>query len=31
MTLGFDSEKYLREQSEAILERASHFGDKLYL
>ena len=31
MALGFDSEKYLREQSEAILERASHFGDKLYL
>ena len=28
---GFDSEKYLREQSEAILERAGKFGDKLYL
>ena len=26
-----DKEKYLREQSEAILERAGHFGDKLYL
>ena len=31
MKQGFDSEKYLREQSEAILERAGHFGDKLYL
>ena len=31
MEKGFDSEKYLREQSEAILERAGHFGDKLYL
>ena len=31
MKIGFDSEKYLNEQSEAILERASHFGDKLYL
>jgi len=28
---GFDNEKYLNEQSEAITERASHFGDKLYL
>ena len=31
MKIGFDNEKYLREQSEAILERASKFGDKLYL
>ncbi len=31
MKIGFDSEKYLREQSEAILERAGKFGDKLYL
>ena len=31
MNIGFDSEKYLREQSEAILERAGKFGDKLYL
>ena len=29
--IGFDSEKYLREQSDYILERASHCGDKLYL
>ena len=29
--IGFDHEKYLEEQSRAILERASHFGDKLYL
>lgn len=28
---GFDSEKYLREQSEAILERVEQFDDKLYL
>ncbi len=28
---GFDNEKYLKEQTAAILERASHFGDKLYL
>lgn len=31
MSIGFDSDKYLREQSEAILERAAKFGDKLYL
>ena len=31
MKLGFDSEKYLREQSQAILERAGKFDDKLYL
>lgn len=29
--IGFDSQKYLKEQSAAILERASQFGDKLYL
>ena len=28
---GFDNEKYLAEQSEAILKRAAGFGDKLYL
>lgn len=28
---GFDNEKYLREQTEAIMERAARFGDKLYL
>ncbi len=31
MKLGFDSEKYLKEQSQAILERAAKFNDKLYL
>ena len=31
MNIGFDNDKYLREQSEAILERAGKFGDKLYL
>lgn len=31
MKLGFDSEKYLEEQSQAILERAGKFDDKLYL
>jgi len=29
--IGFDNEKYLREQSAAILERVSRFGGKLYL
>jgi len=29
--LGFDNEKYLREQSEYILERAKLFDNKLYL
>jgi len=29
--IGFDNEKYLREQTQAILERLSKFGDKLYL
>ncbi len=28
---GFDNEKYLREQTTAILERVSRFNDKLYL
>ncbi len=31
MKCGFDSEKYLQEQSQAILERAGKFDDKLYL
>ena len=30
MNLGFDNEKYLKEQSEEIRRRAEHFG-KLYL
>jgi len=29
--LGFDNERYLREQSAAILERMHQFNDKLYL
>lgn len=29
--IGFDNDKYLHEQSEAILERVSRFNDKLYL
>ena len=29
--IGFDNEKYLQEQSVAILERVSRFNDKLYL
>lgn len=28
---GFDNEKYLREQTAAILDRAKRFGNKLYL
>jgi uncharacterized protein (UPF0371 family) len=28
---GFDNEKYLAEQSQAILERAARYGNKLYL
>ncbi|HOV10262.1 MAG TPA: DUF1846 family protein, partial [Bacteroidales bacterium] len=28
---GFDNEKYLREQTAAILERVGRFNDKLYL
>lgn len=31
MKIGFDNEKYIRMQSQKILERISHFGDKLYL
>lgn len=31
MKIGFDNEKYLRTQSEHIMERISKFGDKLYL
>ena len=30
-TAGFDNEKYLNEQSRAIVERAEQFGNKLYL
>ena len=30
MKIGFDNEKYLREQSSYILERVNHY-DKLYL
>ncbi|MGI6086866.1 MAG: DUF1846 domain-containing protein [Kiritimatiellia bacterium] len=29
--IGFDNQRYLREQTQAILERANHFGPKLYL
>ena len=29
--IGFDNEKYLLEQTTAILERVSRFNDKLYL
>ncbi len=29
--LGFDNEKYLKEQTAAILERVNRFNDKLYL
>ena len=31
MTIGFDNEKYLKMQSEHILERINHFDGKLYL
>jgi len=31
MRLGFDNDKYIKMQSERILERISSFGDKLYL
>jgi len=31
MRVGFDNERYLARQSEAILERVGEFGDKLYL
>ena len=30
-TIGFDNEKYLREQTQEILSRMRQFGDKLYL
>ena len=29
--IGFDNEKYLKEQSKRILDRAAQFGNKLYL
>ncbi len=29
--VGFDNDKYLKEQAEAILDRVGKFGDKLYL
>ena len=29
--IGFDNDKYLQEQSAAILDRARQFGNKLYL
>ena len=31
VTAGFDNEKYLKEQTAAILERVDQFNDKLYL
>ena len=31
MKIGFDNEKYLKMQSERIIERISHFDNKLYL
>ena len=31
MEIGFDNDKYLKMQSERILERISHFDGKLYL
>ncbi len=31
MKIGFDNEKYLKMQSEYIMERIGKFGDKLYL
>ena len=31
MKVGFDNEKYLKIQSEKILERINQFGNKLYL
>jgi len=31
MKTGFDNEKYLAEQTQAIIERAEKFGNKLYL
>ena len=29
--IGFDNDKYLQEQSAAILDRVRRFGNKLYL
>ena len=29
--IGFDNEKYPKEQSKNILDRAAQFGNKLYL
>ena len=29
--IGFDNDKYLEEQTKAILERVDRFNDKLYL
>ena len=29
--IGFDNEKYLKQQTEAILERVNRFNNKLYL
>ncbi len=29
--IGFDNERYLKEQSKSIIDRASQFGNKLYL
>ncbi|MCK4575826.1 DUF1846 family protein, partial [candidate division WOR-3 bacterium] len=29
--IGFDNEKYLKEQTEAILDRVAQFNNKLYL
>ena len=31
MKIAFDNEKYLRLQSENIINRVNKFGDKLYL
>jgi len=29
--IGFDNEKYLKEQSKSIVDRTAQFGNKLYL
>ena len=29
--IGFDNERYLKEQTDAIMERVTRFSDKLYL
>ena len=31
LRIGFDNEKYLQEQTDAILERVTQFDNKLYL